>query len=67
MSRASTEMETMRRKMVEAVDKLSAEDLRAMLLRSLSMATTYEMNEMANATSFKNFEEMDFELDLTDL
>jgi hypothetical protein len=65
MSRASTEMEAMRRKMVQAVDLLSPEDLRAMVLRSLSLATTFEMNEMANATSFKSFEELDFELDLT--
>lgn len=65
MSRASTEMETMRVKMVEAVDKLSPEDVKAMLLRSLSSATTYEMTVMAEATSFKNFETMDFELDLT--
>ena len=65
MGRASTEMEAMRRRMVEAVDKLSPEDLRAMMLRSLSMATTFEMTEMAAATSFKSFDEMDFELDLT--
>ena len=65
MSRASTEMEAMRRKMVEAVDKMSPEDLRAMMLRSVSMATTFEMTEMAAATSFKSFDEMDFELDLT--
>jgi hypothetical protein len=65
MSRASTEMEAMRRKMVAAVEKLSPEDLKAMVLRSLSLATTFEMNEMANATSFKSFEDMDFELDLT--
>lgn len=66
MSRASTEMEAMRRKMVDAVDKMSTEDLRAMVLRSLSMATTYEMTEMAAATSFKSFEDMDWDLDLTD-
>ena len=65
MSRASTEMEKMRNKMVEAVEKLSAEDLKAMVLRSLSLATTFEMSEMAAATSFKSFDEMDFELDLT--
>ena len=65
MSRASTEMYEMRAKMVEAVDKLSPEDLRAMLLRSLEMASSYEMNEMAKATSFGNFETMDFDLDLT--
>jgi hypothetical protein len=58
-------MEAMRRKMVEAVDKMSPEDLRAMMLRSVSMATTFEMTEMAAATSFKSFDEMDFELDLT--
>jgi hypothetical protein len=59
-------MEAMRRKMVQAVDLLSPDDWRRMVLRSLSMATTYEMTEMARATSFKSFEEMDFELDLTD-
>ena len=66
MSRASTEMEAMRRKMVQAVELLSAEDLKAMLLRSLRMATTYEMTEMASATHYKNFENMEFSLDLTD-
>ena len=65
MSRASTEMYEMRSKMVEAVDKMSAEDLRAMLLRSLEMASTYEMTEMAKATSFGDFDTMDFDLDLT--
>lgn len=65
MSRASTEMELMRRKMVQAVDLLSPEDWRRMVLRSLEMASTYEMTEMAAATSFESFEEMDFELDLT--
>ena len=64
MGRASTEMEAMRRKMVEAVDKLSPADLRAMLLRSLTMAGTYEMREMAAATSFETFEAMDWDLDL---
>ena len=66
MGRASTEMETMRNKMVEAVDKMSPEDLRAMLLRSLSLAGTYEMKEMAAATSFGDFDTMDWDLDLTD-
>ena len=65
MSRASTEMEAMRAKMVQAVELLSPEDVKAMLLRTLSSATTYEMTEMARATSFKTFEEMDWELDLT--
>lgn len=64
MSRASTEMEAMRSKMVAAVDKLSAEDLKAMLLASLSMASTYEMTEMARATHYRNFENMEFNLDL---
>lgn len=66
MSRASTEQEALRRKMVNAVDKLSPEDLRAMVLRSLSMASSYEMTEMAAATHFKSFENMNFNLDLTD-
>ena len=66
MSRASTEMEAMRSKMVEAVDKLSPEDVKAMLLATLRHATTYEMTVMAEATSFKDFETMDFDLDLTD-
>ena len=65
MGRASTEMEAMRRKMVEAVELLSPEDVKAMVLRSLSLATTYEMTEMAAATSFKSFDEMEFELNLT--
>ena len=65
MSRASTEMEAMRAKMLAAVELLSPEDVKAMVLRTLSSATTYEMNEMARATSFKTFEEMDWELDLT--
>jgi hypothetical protein len=64
MSRASTEMEAMRTKMVAAVDKLSAEDLKAMVLASLSLATTYEMNRMAEATSFASFENLEFDLDL---
>lgn len=64
MGRASTEMENMRRKMVRAVEQLSPEDVKAMLLASLRLATTFEMTNMAEATSFKSFEEMDFELDL---
>lgn len=66
MSRASTEMEAMRRKMVQAVDKMSPEDVKAMLLASLRLANTFEMNNMAEATSFKSFETMDWDLDLTD-
>ena len=65
MSRASTEMEAMCKKMVAAVEKMSPEDMKAMVLRSLALASRYEMDEMASATSFKSFEEMDFELDLT--
>ena len=64
MSRASTEMETMRNKMMRAVEKMNTEDLKAMLLANLRMANTYEMNEMASATSYKSFEDMDFSLDL---
>lgn len=64
MSRASTEMENMRTKMVAAVEKLSTEDLKAMLLASLNLASTYEMNTMAEATSFRDFDTMEFELDL---
>ena len=65
MGRASTEMELMRSKMVAAVEKLSPEDLKAMVLRSISLATTFEMNEMASATYFESFEEMEFALDLS--
>ena len=65
MGRKSTEMEAMRRKMVLAVDRMSPEDLKAMVLRSLSYACLWEMDEMAKATSFKDFERMDWELDLT--
>ena len=65
MSRASTEMEAMRRKMFQAVERMTPEDARAMLLEALRTAGTYEMNMMASATSFKDFDTMDFELDLT--
>jgi len=64
MSRASTEMEAMRQKMVAAVDLLSAEDVRAMLLATLRHASTYEMKVMAEATRFSNFDNLEFELDL---
>lgn len=64
MSRASTEMELMRNKMLDAVEKMSVEDLKAMVLRSLEGATTYEMNAMASATSYGSFDDMEFELDL---
>ena len=67
MGRASTEMELMRTKMVKAVELLSPEEVKAMLLASLRLATTYEMNEMANATSFGSFEAMDFEMELHNL
>ena len=65
MSRANSEQEVMRAKMVMAVDRLSRADVKAMLLRSINLATTFEMDEMAKATSFKTFELMDFDLDLT--
>ena len=64
MSRASTEMEAMRQKMVAAVDLLSAEDVLAMLLATLRHASTYEMKVMAEATRFSNYENLEFELDL---
>lgn len=62
MSRASTEMENMRADMLAAVEKLSAEDLKAMVLASLKVATTYDMHQMAEATSFSSFENLRFEL-----
>ena len=64
MGRASTMMEAQRAKMVQAVEKLSAEDLKAMVLRSLSLASQYELDEMAAATTFESFDNMEFELDL---
>lgn len=64
MSRASTEMEAMRRTMVAAVERLAPEDLKAMVLASLRMANTYEMTVMAEATSFKSFENLEFEMEL---
>lgn len=63
MGRASTEMEAMRKRMVEMVEHLSPEDVKAMLLRTLSSATTYEMQVMAEATSFESFENMDWNLE----
>lgn len=65
MSRASTEMNEMRKKMVAAVYQMSYEDLRALALEAVSSATTYEMNKMVEATSFVTFDNMDLELDLT--
>ena len=62
MSRASTEMEAMRQKMVRAVELLSPEDVKAMLLASVRLATPFEMNNMAEATSFESFENMEWEL-----
>lgn len=64
MSRASTMMQAQRDKMVQAVEKLSAEDLKAMVLRSLALASQYELDELAAATSFESFDNMEFELDL---
>ena len=62
MSRASTEMDAMRQKMVSAVELLSPEDVKAMLLASVRLANTFEMNNMAEATSFESFENMEWEL-----
>ena len=64
MSRASTMMDAQRTKMVQAVEKLSAEDLKAMVLRSLALASQYELDAMAAATSFESFDNMEFQLDL---
>lgn len=58
-------MEAMRAKMVKAVSLMSLEDTQAMLLEALRSASTYEMQMMANATSFADFDTMDLELDLT--
>jgi hypothetical protein len=65
MSQANREMEAMRSKMTASVEKLSAQDLKAMLLRSIELASMFEMQEMAMVTSFASFKAMDFELDLT--
>ena len=65
MSRASTEMEMMRTKMRRSLDRLSPEDIKAMLMQSITLANTFEMTEMAAATSFRSFQEMDLQLDLT--
>lgn len=62
MGRASTEMEAMRQKMVRAVELLSPEDVKAMLLASVRQASTFEMENMASATSFESFENMEWEL-----
>lgn len=62
MSRASTEMEAMRQKMVRAVELLSPEDVKAMLLAGVRLANTFEMENMASATSFESFENMEWEL-----
>ena len=64
MSRASTEMEAKRKALVSAVEKLSPEDIKAMVLASLALADPYEMDVMAAATSYKSFENLDFEMSL---
>ena len=64
MSRASTEMEAKRKTLVSAVEKLSPEDIKAMVLASLALADSYEMDAMASATSYKSFENLDFEMSL---
>jgi hypothetical protein len=64
MSRASTEMEAKRKALVSAVEKLSPEDIKVMVLASLALADPYEMDAMAAATSYKSFENLDFEMSL---
>lgn len=64
MSRASTEMEAKRKALVSAVEKLSPEDIKAMVLASLALAGSYEMDAMAAATSYKSFENLEFETSL---
>ena len=64
MSRASTEMEAKRKALVSAVEKLSPEDIKAMVLASLALASPYEMDAMAAATSYKSFENLEFEMSL---
>ena len=64
MSRASTEMEAKRKALVSAVEKLSPEDIKAMVLASLALASPYEMDVMAAATSYKSFENLEFETSL---
>ena len=64
MSRASTEMEAKRKVLVSAVEKLSPEDIKAMVLASLALADPYEMDVMAAATSYKSFEDLEFEMSL---
>ena len=64
MSRASTEMEAKRKALVSAVEKLSPEDIIAMVLASMALAGPYEMDVMAAATSYKSFANLDFELSL---
>ena len=64
MSRASTEMEAKRKTLVSAVENLSPEDIKAMVLASLALAGPYEMDAMAAATSYKSFENLEFETSL---
>ena len=64
MSRASTEMEAKRKALVSAVENLSPEDIKAMVLASLALAGPYEMDAMAAATSYKSFENLEFETSL---
>lgn len=63
MSRASTEMELKRTKMLAAVEKLDEDSLRAMLRVAVKNAVTYDMDVMAAAV-FEDFDDMEFTLDL---
>jgi hypothetical protein len=64
MSRASTELKLMQDQFVQAVPFLTAEDMRAMLLEMLPTADPYTMRKMAEASSYKEFDDMVFELNL---
>jgi hypothetical protein len=66
MSRASTEMENNRKLVMLAVahDALTAEDMKLMLLKAVSLMNTFEMEHMVSATKFETLENLEFELDL---
>jgi hypothetical protein len=63
MSRASTEVETKRRTMLEAVDRMSDVARLVMLRKALAMASSYEMDMLVEAT-FGDFETMADQLEL---
>jgi hypothetical protein len=58
MSQASTDLDWMRTNFKDAVEHLSVDDMKAMLLEVLSTASVGEMTAMVEASSYEDFQNM---------